>query len=118
MFKRFVDAVQLVVAGLGVLTVVLLFVVQPTVASDTPSDTLEGAALYSSNCSGCHGTSGGGGVGPALAGEDALTRFDNAGAVAKFVAVGAPGRMPGFETRLSPDEINAIAEFVFGGFEG
>jgi mono/diheme cytochrome c family protein len=55
------------------------------------------------------------GIGPALVGEDALAGFDDSESVARFVSVGVPGRMPGFETRLTPDEIDAVAEFVFSG---
>jgi hypothetical protein len=35
--------------------------------------------------------------------------------VASFVSTGVPGRMPGFETRLSPDEINAVVGFAWAG---
>lgn len=114
-FTRFVDAVQWVVAALAAMTVVLLFVAQPTVASGSAADLEEGAAVFASNCSGCHAADGSGGVGPGLVGDDALAGFDDSESVARFVAVGVPGRMPGFETRLTPDEIDAVAEYVFSG---
>ena len=113
-FRRLVDAVQWLVAALAALTIVLLFVAQPTVASELSVDLDEGASVFASSCSGCHGADGSGGVGPALAGEGALAGFDDSAAVARFIAVGVPGRMPGFETRLTPDEIEAVAEFVSG----
>lgn len=114
-FSRFVDVVQWVVAGLAATTVVLLAVAQPTVASGAVVDLDKGAAVFASNCAGCHSSDGSGGVGPALVGDGALARFEDSEAVSRFVAVGVPGRMPGFETRLTPDEIDAVAEYVFSG---
>lgn len=114
-FHRFVDVVEWVVAALAALTVVLLLVAQPTVASGAPADVETGEAIFASNCAGCHGADRNGGVGPALVGDDALAGFADRDAVISFVSVGVPGRMPGFETRLTPDEIDAVAEFVFSG---
>jgi mono/diheme cytochrome c family protein len=113
-FARFVDAVEWVVAGLAATTVLLLFVAQPTVASGA-ADVEEGAGVFATNCAGCHASDRSGGVGPALVGSDALERFDDSESVSRFVAVGVPGRMPGFETRLTPDEIGAVAGYVFSG---
>lgn len=113
MFKRFVDVVQVLAAGAIALTVVLLLTATPTVAVVDDPDTAAGAVLYQARCSSCHGAEGGGGAGPALAGENALTRFAGPDEVARFVATGVPGSMPGFETRLGPDDINAIAAFVW-----
>jgi len=105
-FRRFVDGVQWLVAALAALTVILLLVAQPSEASGAAPDLGEGATVFASNCAGCHGSDGSGGVGPALVGEDVLARF---------VSVGVPGRMPGFETRLTPEEIDAVAGLVFSG---
>jgi mono/diheme cytochrome c family protein len=116
MFNRFVNAVQAVVAGAAVVTVVLLLTVSPTVAEVETPDAAVGAGLYQANCSGCHGSQGEGGVGPALAGG--LPRFGSEDEVAAFVSTGVPGRMPGFETRLNPDEINAIVHFVWSDVAG
>jgi hypothetical protein len=38
--------------------------------------------------------------------------------VAGFVSAGVPGRMPGFETRLHPDQVNAIAQHVWTDLAG
>ena len=114
-FARFVDVVEWIVAALAATTVVLLLVAQPTVSSGVAVDLEEGGVVFASNCAGCHASDGSGGVGPALVGADALARFDDSEAVSRFVAVGVPGRMPGFETRLSPDEIDAVADYVFSG---
>jgi mono/diheme cytochrome c family protein len=116
MFERFVNVVQLLVAGAAVLTVVLMFTVSPTVAGVGPPNADRGAELFSANCAGCHGAGGEGGIGPALAGG--LSRFGSIEEVVAFVSTGVPGRMPGFETRLGPDEINAVVEFVWADLAG
>lgn len=114
MFKRFVDGFEVLVALVTAATVVLLFTLQPTVAQIETPDAAAGAGLYAARCAACHGPSGEGGTGPAMT----LDRFDSASEVAAFVSAGVPGRMPGFATRLSPDEINAIAEYVWEDLAG
>jgi mono/diheme cytochrome c family protein len=116
MFERFVDVFQLLVAGAAVLTIALLFTVSPTVAGVGLPDADRGLGLFQANCAGCHGAGGEGGIGPALAGG--LSRFGSIEEVVSFVSTGVPGRMPGFETRLSPDEINAVVEFVWAELAG
>ena len=44
----------------------------------------------------------------------ALARFSAAADVAKFVfPSGYRSAWPGFETKLTPDEVNAVAEYVW-----
>jgi hypothetical protein len=38
--------------------------------------------------------------------------------VARFVSSGVPGRMPGFETRMTPDQVNAVAQFIWTDLAG
>jgi mono/diheme cytochrome c family protein len=116
MFERFVNGFQIVVAIAAAVTVGLLFTVSPTAAEVEAADVGTGAVLFESNCAGCHGEGGAGGVGPALAGG--LTRFDSIEEVVRFVSTGVPGSMPGFETRLSRDEINAVVEHVWADLAG
>lgn len=116
MFKRIVDGLQVLVALAAAVTVVLLVTVTPTVAEvDTP-DVSAGAELFASSCSGCHGPQGEGGIGPTLAGG--LERFETVEDVARFVSTGVPGRMPGFETRMTPDQVNAVAQFAWSDLAG
>jgi len=111
MFERFVSAFQVLV-GVGVMvTVVLLLTLSPTVAEVDSPDAAVGAGLFQASCSGCHGAEGEGGVGPALAGG--LSRFGSEEELVTFVSTGVPGRMPGFETRLAPNDINAIARYLW-----
>ena len=116
MFERFVNAFQMVVVGAAVLTVVLLLTLAPSVAEVESPDAAAGATLFQANCSGCHGSDGEGGVGPALAGG--LSRFGSEAELVAFVSTGVPGRMPGFETRLGPDEINAVAHYIWTDLAG
>ena len=116
MFKRFVDTFQVLVALATVVTVVLLVTVSPTIADVDIPDLSAGAELFASNCSACHGTEGEGGLGPALAGG--LENFEAVEEVARFVSNGMPGRMPGFETRLTPDQVNAVTQFVWTDLAG
>ena len=63
--------------------------------SPPPATTLtqveEGGVLYAANCSSCHGTTGGGGVGPALSGGAVLETFADPVDHVHWVAVGSAG---------------------------
>ena len=68
-------------------------------------------------CAACHGNNGGGGVGPALAGQtsdyiiEKLTIYRNGGEVGPQSAL-----MWGQASMLSEDDIKPIGEFVQSGF--
>jgi cytochrome c553 len=68
-------------------------------------------------CAACHGNNGGGGVGPALAGQSSdyiiekLTIYRNGGEVGPQSAL-----MWGQASMLSEDDIKTIGEFVQSGF--
>lgn len=76
-----------------------------------PSDPVlaQGQQIYKANCASCHGQKGGGGIGTKLAGLVAK-KYPN---IADQEAVIANGRssMPKFGSRLSPEEINAVARY-------
>ena len=73
----------------------------------------DGAKIFSSaGCSGCHGPSGNGGIGPKLAGNQDLAKTD-------FVIdriLNGHGSMPAFKDRLKPDEVAAVATYVRTNF--
>ena len=99
----------------------------------------EGSALYAepSSCTSCHGAGGGGGTGPAFAGEVlstfamctdhiewvalGTTGFQDAGRATYGdldKAVGAGGQMPSFQDTLTADQLAAVVFYervVFGG---
>ncbi len=87
-------------------------------------------------CAGCHGGGGGGGVGPALTGGALYTTFPTCADHTKWIQLGSAGwqaevgptygaedtvsigGMPGFQGKLTEDELYAVVVFervVFGG---
>lgn len=68
----------------------------------------EGQQLYTSNCAACHGVNGEGGSGPAIAGN---ARAADAANVQNIITYGR-GMMPGFSATLTPEQIEAVTEFV------
>ena len=76
---------------------------------ETPSPivaVLDGSTLYAQNCSHCHGASGVEGRAPNLKFND-FTKREMIDQISK-----GSGRMPAFATKLSANEIGAVAEFV------
>ena len=93
-----------------------------------------GAQIYTAaGCGACHGPTGGGGVGPRLAGGDSKLTFPNVEDMVKWIDEGsapsrgkpygdpnrpggprpaASGGMPAFATQLTPEEIITVAEYV------
>jgi mono/diheme cytochrome c family protein len=69
-------------------------------------------ALYQQNCAACHGDDRLGGIGPALLPEN-LKRLRKKSAVAT-IAKGRPAtQMPAFADQLTPDQITALADFIY-----
>ncbi|MCX6372431.1 MAG: cytochrome c [Actinobacteria bacterium] len=81
-----------------------------TAAPGGAGDAGAGAAIYTSNCAGCHSTDGSGGSGPNIQGKD-----DLAAIVAQVTGGGSS--MPAFEGQLSTAEIQSVAEYVANGFK-
>ncbi|MBM3657929.1 MAG: cytochrome c [Actinobacteria bacterium] len=123
MFKRIVTVIEVLALLAAGVFVVMLFVANPdsTTGATAPSGNdasyspeggglPDGAALYSARCAGCHGSDGGGGSGPRLAGR-VVEEFPDA---ADEVAVVTKGRggMPGFGSSLAEAEILAIVEYT------
>jgi mono/diheme cytochrome c family protein len=80
-----------------------------SIGGTTPSpdsSEVDGAALYATHCSACHGATAEGGLGGPLAGTE-LARSE-------FIWLTTAGRgdMPSFVERLVADEVAAIADFV------
>ena len=97
-----------------------------------------GQQVYSGGaaCAGCHGAGGGGGVGPAFTGGALYTTFPTCADHTKWIQLGSAnwqsevgptygaeetvsiGGMPGFQGKLTEDELYAVVVFervVFGG---
>ncbi len=77
-------------------------------AGATTNTSVAGDQLYAQNCAGCHGQTGTGGFGPALAGNEALA--DNLDTVEQILDGG--GGMPAWRDRLSDEEVAAVATHV------
>jgi cytochrome c551 len=114
-FRTMVNVVQVFAASAALAFVVLLFVNEPD-GSDSPStdageasDQPDGAAIFAESCARCHGTDGGGGVGPQL--SEMEIRFPN---IEDQIAVVTNGRggMPAFGGQLSDEAIRAVVEYT------
>ena len=107
-------------------------------ATNTINYVALGQQVYSGGaaCAGCHGAGGGGGVGPAFTGGALYTTFPTCADHTKWIQLGSAnwqsevgptygaeetvsiGGMPGFQGKLTEDEIYAVVVFervVFGG---
>ena len=73
----------------------------------------QGKRTFMVHCIECHGSGGKGGMGPNLTDEFTL----HGGQVADFastIMTGVPGKgMPRWETKLDPERIGALAEYIF-----
>jgi len=125
-----------VVALLPVWAIIYYNAVQsPPAGADDPLTI--GQEVYSQNCAGCHGASGGGGTGPALNNGDATTTFPNPYEMVHWIAFGAeegarpdgtygdpdrpggahrlstfPAVMPAWKDSLSTEEIAAVTMYI------
>lgn len=128
------------VAGLPVWAAIYAFTLEPpTEESHLIS---EGGAIYSAQCSACHGATGGGGTGPAFAGGDLAETFPEWETQVEWVTLGSDGwvaehggtygandkpvygfsgaAMPAFADELSEEEILLVVRYereVLGGID-
>ncbi len=69
---------------------------------------VSGEELYTASCAVCHGSSGEGGSGPALVGKARAADVAN---VQNIITYGR-GMMPGFSATLTPEQIEAVTQYV------
>jgi DNA-binding beta-propeller fold protein YncE/cytochrome c553 len=72
----------------------------------------EGATLFAQHCAACHGNARLGGIGPALLPEN-LSRLHKPDAFRTITDGRAATQMPAFRTRLSPQQINALVNYIY-----
>lgn len=129
--------------AMGVLAVIplwgLLYVGAFGTRPSHEAEVVDGSALYGSNCASCHGATGGGGVGPKLAGGEVVKTFPgdegreghiewvtNGSGAFKGKGYGDPAReggqhiatsggMPAFGGKLTPEEIEAVVDYERDG---
>ncbi len=66
---------------------------------------------FAANCARCHGSDGGGGLGPQLSDGAVVKRFPNVADQVKFVTRGGSG-MPAFGGQLSAKEIQQVVDYT------
>ncbi len=122
MFRKIVNVVEVLALVAAVFVVVMLLVAEPehsTAATNGSANIYNpetgalpagGAEIYVAHCAGCHGSDGGGGTGPRLAGKVADDFPDVADQVA-FVTEGKGG-MPAFGGSLSAADIRLVVEYT------
>ncbi|HUF84894.1 MAG TPA: cytochrome c [Acidimicrobiia bacterium] len=109
MLKQIVAGVEaLALLAIGVF-VLMLFANEPGGRGSAGDP---GAEVYSSSCATCHGSDGGGGVGPRLAGGAVVDAYPNVADEIAVVTDGTSGGMPGFGDRLSAEEIEQAVEYT------
>jgi mono/diheme cytochrome c family protein len=112
MFKRFVNAVEILGLLAIAVFVVMLFANEPDEGGGAAaSGGGPGAELYSANCARCHGDDGGGGVGPQLSDGEVVAAFPEVEGEIEVVADGR-GSMPSFGDRLSTVEIDQVVAYT------
>lgn len=80
---------------------------------DDEAAAIDAAALYSANCSNCHGADRAGGNAPPLLPGSLTKEFS---AYVSIVTDGS-GPMPAWGSKLSMEEINALVEFILSEVE-
>jgi DNA-binding beta-propeller fold protein YncE len=84
----------------------LLLGIEPTLAVPDP------APLYQRHCASCHGADRLGGMGPALLPQN-LERLKKPEALAVITSGRPATQMLGFKDQLKPEEIQALADFIY-----
>ncbi|MGH8926847.1 MAG: c-type cytochrome [Acidimicrobiia bacterium] len=75
-----------------------------------PPPDATGAEIYTAVCAGCHTEDLSGGIGPALGpGSNAAAQDDE---FLLLTVTRGRGRMPSFETTLSPEQIERVVEYL------
>src|SRR5690606_36028101 len=84
----------------------------PEGAEGEPDPVLvQGRDVFTSRCRSCHGTSGGGGVGPSLRSERIVAEYPDIADQIEVISEGRDG-MPSFGDTLSDEEIEAVARYT------
>ncbi len=72
---------------------------------------IDAGAIFADRCSSCHGSTGGGGVGPQLSAGQAAAAFPDIEDQVTVVSDGR-GRMPSFGNRITDEELRAVVRFT------
>ena len=125
-------------AAAALAMVPLFFIIYPWtlgVGGDEEGPLAVGGEIYGISCAGCHGATGGGGVGPAMSGGAVVETFPEPAGQVTWIALGSAGYqeagldsygngkpigggMPGQQAALTPTEIMEVVlheRVVYGG---
>ncbi|TGE31065.1 cytochrome c [Desulfosporosinus sp. Sb-LF] len=81
----------------------------PTTNPPVTTTQVSDAALYTTNCAGCHGVTGAGGsAGPAINTDE----WKNNSSKVQAIILKGQGKMPAFAGKLTDTQIKAIGDFV------
>ena len=108
MFKRLVNVVEVLALIAAAVFFVLLFTNEPDTGGNANAS--PGATVFAENCARCHGSDGGGGLGPQLSGGAVAKDLSEAEEVA-VVTNGRSG-MPAFGGDLSPEQIKQVVAYT------
>lgn len=113
MIHKVVSGVQVLAVVCAAAFVVLLFANEPSRPDPRPAaDTeVDGQAIFTGRCAGCHGSDGAGAFGPQLSEGRVVERFPDAADQIDLVR-GGRGAMPSFDRTLSDEEIQAVVEYT------
>lgn len=70
----------------------------------------QGEQVFTSTCASCHGNSGQGGIGPALAGDEFVVQEPPDPVI--DIVLNGMGQMPAFRNQLETDQIAAVISFI------
>ena len=110
-FKRVVSGLQILALIGAAFTVLQLFVKDPPPLTLSAADAANGAEIYQQVCAGCHGSKGEGQYGKQLNDGAVLQSFPQKADEVRIVLKGR-GLMPGFESTLTPPQVEAVVEFT------
>lgn len=105
-------AISFVVAIAAGASIVLAACAPPPPAAPSDDPVLvQGQEIYARNCASCHGSAGGGGVGPKLSEGAVLAAYPNIKDQIDLVSQGR-GNMPAYQDRLSGQEQEAVVRYT------
>ena len=113
MFKRIVNVVEVLAITAAAVFLVLLVANEPDSGGGGGGgggNASPGAALYASNCARCHGSNGGGGLGPQLSDGKVADDLSEAEEI-RVVTDGRRG-MPSLGDALTPEEIQQVVAYT------
>ena len=110
-FKRVVSGFQIIVLIGAAFTVLQLLVKEPPALTLSSADAVNGAEIYQQVCAGCHGPKGEGQYGKKLSDGAVLRSFPDEADEVEVVLDGR-GLMPGFESTLTPEQVDAVVVFT------